>query len=366
MSRFALRRDRLRRLLRDSEAKPQALLITDFTNVTYLTGFTGDSSYLLLSQDDELLITDARYTTQLGEECPGLKLYVRKPDLTVVEAAIKVLKSAKPLTLGVEAGSMTIGSAEKINGELKHTTLIGTQGLTETLRRRKDKEEIAAIRKAIALAEKAFQVLRATLRPESTEKFVADEMEHQMRLLGGRCASFATIVAVGDRAAMPHYRAGGTRIDSAGCLLVDWGVDEGLYKSDLTRVLTTGKIPPKLERAYGVVLNAQRAAIAKMRPGVKAEDVDAAGRKVIEEAGLGRYFGHALGHGIGLNIHEAPRLGPKQDLKLEAGMVTTIEPGVYIPGQFGIRIEDDVLVTPDGCEVLSSVPKEFEEMRVRW
>jgi Xaa-Pro aminopeptidase len=364
MSRFAQRRDRLRRLLRDSQAKPEALLVTNFANVTYLTGFTGDSSYLLVLRNGEVLVTDRRYTEQLKEECPDLRLHVRTPAVMLVDATAKAIKSAKLRTLGIEAGSMTVAAAEKINRDLKHTTLIGTQNLVENLRAVKDKHEVAAIRRAIGLAETAFAGLRATLSPDHTEKRTADELEHQMRLLGGKCASFPTIVAVGDRAALPHYRPGPRRIGEAGSVLVDWGVDEGLYKSDLTRLLATARISPKLERAYGVVLKAQRAAIARIRAGVKAEEVDAAGRKVIESAGLGRYFGHAIGHGIGLDIHEAPRLGEKQDTLLQAGMVVTVEPGVYVPGQFGVRIEDDVLVTKDGCEVLSSVPKELEEMRV--
>jgi Xaa-Pro aminopeptidase len=356
-ARFRERRDRLRHSLRAHEL--DGILVTSFTNVTYLTGFTGDSSYLLLTQSVELMISDGRYTTQLDEECPGIERFIRGPEITVVDAAIRVLKKAKVGKLGIEGASMTVAAKEKIEKDLPSQTLATTEGAVEELRQIKDKDEVAAIRRAIRHAERAFAVLRATLRGDVTEKQVADDLEHQIRVLGAKQTSFAPIVAVGPQAALPHYRPGGLRIDAAGTVLVDWGADEGLYKSDLTRLLVTGKIPPKLESVYGVVLTAQRRAIEAIRPGATCHDVDAVARAVIEAAGYGRRFGHALGHGIGLDIHEAPRVGPDQKPPLKAGMVVTVEPGVYLPGRFGVRIEDDVLVTKDGCEVLSSVPKEF-------
>ena len=356
-ARFRERRDRLRHSLIKNEL--DALLVTNFTNVTYLTGFTGDSSYLLLGRDHELVISDGRYVTQLKEECPHLDAFIRGPEITVVDAAIKVLKKARHGKVGIEGASMPVADKEKIDKELPGQTLTTTAGLVEELRQTKDAGEIAAIRKAIRQAEKAFAVLRATLRGELTEKRVADDLEHQIRLLGAKQTSFTPIVAVGGRGALPHYRPGNVRIDAAGVVLVDWGADEGLYKSDLTRLLVTGRIPPKLETVYGVVLTAQRRAIEAIRPGVACHEIDAVARQVIEKAGFGKRFKHALGHGIGLDIHEAPRLGPKQKPALKAGMVVTVEPGIYLPGRFGVRLEDDVLVTTDGCEVLSSLPKEF-------
>lgn len=183
-----------------------------------------------------------------------------------------------------------------------------------------------------------------------------------MRQFGAARASFDPIVAVGERAALPHARPGSNRVSSSDFLLIDWGAatHEG-YKSDLTRVFVTGKILPKLEKIYRVVLKAQRRGISKIRPGVCCCDVDAAAREVIEQSGYGKNFGHGIGHGIGLDIHEEPRMSPVSKTVLKPGMVVTVEPGVYLPGWGGVRIEDDVLVTRDGHKVLTSVPKEFED-----
>ena len=213
-------------------------------------------------------------------------------------------------------------------------------------------------------AEKAFGVVRASFRPDKTEKQIADELECQLRLFGAASSSFATIVGVGPRAALPHATVTDRPISSSDFVLIDWGADGGLYKSDLTRVLVTGRISPKLERVYRVVLEAQRVGIEAIRPGVIAEEVDRAARQVIFEAGFGRYFGHGLGHGLGLDVHEAPRLAADSRVVLRPGMVVTVEPGIYLPGWGGVRIEDDVLVTRTGYEVLTSVPKELEEVVV--
>ena len=360
--RFALRRDKLRKKLAGSGAR--ALLITSFTNVTYLTGFTGDDSYLLVLAKGEVMLTDPRYTTQLEEECPDLELEIRPPGRTMLEAIKQVVTKAKLDALGVEGQSMTIGLRDQIASTLPKVTLVPTDGLVEALRVIKDKQEIADIRKAVWYAERGFAALRATLRPEQTEREVAADLEHQMRLLGAKGASFTPIIAVGPRAALPHARPTDKKLGEDPFVLVDWGADGGLYKSDLTRILVTGKIPPKLQRVYRVVLTAQEAAIAAIRPGIAAHDVDHVAREIITKEGFGRQFGHGLGHGLGLDIHEAPRLAAKQQVLLEPGMVVTVEPGIYLPGFGGVRIEDDILVTKDGYEVLTSVPKQWEDTLV--
>ena len=362
MDRYQARRDRLRRLVRQAGA--DALLVTNFTNVTYLTGFTGDDSFLLVRRQGETLLSDPRYTTQLGEECPGLDLFIRRPGVTMHQAIRRVVGHAKIVRLGAEADSMTLGLRDRIAKELPRIEIVPLAGLVEKLRERKDADEVARIREAIWFAEKAFGVLRASLRPEKTEKQVADELEQQIRLFGARGCSFPSIIAAGPRAALPHARATLKAIGNVDFVLVDWGADGNLYKSDLTRVLITGKISPKLERIYRVVLRAQEQSIAAIRPGAVAQDVDAIARRVIEEAGFGRYFGHGLGHGLGLEVHEAPRLAAKMATVLKSGMVVTVEPGIYLPGWGGVRIEDDVLVTATGHEVLTSAPKRLEEMVV--
>jgi Xaa-Pro aminopeptidase len=229
----------------------------------------------------------------------------------------------------------------------------------------------------VDIAERAFQAFLSLLRPEDQEKDLADLMDHYLRRAGGLGSCFPPIVAVGERAALPHANPTDRRVKEAGLLLVDWGATgPKLYKSDLTRVLDTrtkatfspasDSLPRerfRLEEVHAVVLRAQQQAIATIRPGVLAKDVDAAARAVIADAGYGEYFGHGLGHGIGLQVHEAPAVRPHSDTVLQPGMVFTVEPGIYLPGWGGVRIEDDVLVTADGCEVLTSVPRDLETMR---
>ncbi len=359
MERTPQRRAKLRRLLAKTNA--EALLVTDFSNVTYLTGFTGDDSYLLVMSDRELLVTDGRYTTQLADECPNLELEVRTPKVQMTEAVAKVLKRIKLKTLAIEAGSMTVALKESIAENVPRLDMASTNGLVEQLREIKDKGEVVEIRRAIGHAERAFNVIRATLRPEQTELQVANELEYQIRNFGGMACSFPPIVAVGPRAALPHATPTDRRVGESEFILIDWGAKSPLYMSDLTRVLVTGRISPKLERIYGVVLKAQLAAIESIRPGRLMCDVDAAARNVIEKAGFGRQFNHGLGHGFGLDIHESPRLAATQRRPLKTGMVITIEPGIYIPGWGGVRIEDDVLVTRGGHEMLSSVGKQLED-----
>jgi Xaa-Pro aminopeptidase len=359
MTRYTARCERLLKNLR--KAGVDTLLVTNYTNVTYLTGFTGDDSYLLVTPKGNILISDPRYTTQLEEECPGLELHIRPPGELMLEGTSKVLKRAKVSRLGIEGDSMSVGLREKLAEKVEKVEFVTTSGQVEMLRMVKDKEEIAEIRFAVAIAEKAFAVVKAALRSDQTEKQIGDDLEHQIRLFGGRCTSFPPIVAVGDRAALPHYRAGERRIAESDFVLIDWGAFGRLYCSDLTRVLVTGKIPPKLQRIYGVVLAAQERAIEAIRPGKTGQEIDAVARGIIEKAGFGKQFGHGLGHSLGLQIHEAPRFAKGNEVKMEPGMVMTVEPGIYLPGFGGVRIEDDVLVTRDGCEVLTSVPKQWQD-----
>ena len=363
MSIFAARRDNLRRLL--AEKQLPALLVTDERNVTYLTGFTGDSSYLLVARERELLITDRRYETQLGEECPGLDLAIRGPGTKLPDFTAETVGKLELPCLGIEADTLTVGAYEKFRTVMKTTQWASTSGLVEKLREVKDAGEIEEIRRAVRLAERAFAVTRASLRLGRSEKEVADELEYQIRLFGGACGAFPSIIGVGPRAALPHGRPiAESKIGDYDFVLIDWGARGRLYHCDLTRVLVTGKLSPQLHSVYGVVLAAQRAAIAAIRPGAVLKEIDGIARKVIEAAGHGERFGHSLGHGIGLAVHELPRLAPDQDGQLAPGMVVTVEPGIYLPEWGGVRIEDDVLVTPDGCEVLTSVPKELDECLV--
>ena len=233
-------------------------------------------------------------------------------------------------------------------------------GLVEDLRQIKDSDEIDELRLAVRQAEQGFALMKSMLVDGMTERQAAHELEHGMRRFGALRAAFEPIIGVGDHSALPHYRAGLRRFDESPFVLCDWGaLSPKGYHSDLTRVWATGKVSPKLLRIYGVVLKAQQAAIAAIRPGVKCQEVDAVARKIIDQAGYAKYFGHGLGHGIGLDIHEGPRFSPISTDELKPGMVVTVEPGIYLPGIGGVRIEDDVLVTRDGCEVLTSVSRDL-------
>jgi Xaa-Pro aminopeptidase len=352
------RRNKLKKLVAKKEAN--AILVTNVTNVAYLTGFTGDSSYLLLSDKEAIIFSDGRYADQLPAECPGIDLEIRGPGTTMVE----LLKQRLPGKFGkvaVEASSVSLATYLKIQEEIPALTMLPTSGLVEELRMVKDKEEVESIRHAIYLAERAFGVAKASMHRDQSEKEVADLLEHQIRAFGGRCTSFPSIIASGPRAALPHAGATPARLGEFDFVLCDWGAREDAYVSDLTRMLVFGKISSKLAKVHAAVLGAQEAAFAAIKPGAVFADVDAAARKVIEDAGFGSKFTHSLGHGIGLEVHEAPRMASSEKGQLKTGMVVTVEPGIYLPGWGGVRLEDDVLVTKSGCEILSHVPKALEE-----
>jgi Xaa-Pro aminopeptidase len=363
MSRFEERRKKLRRMI--SKNNLDGLLVTSFTNVTYLTGFTGDDSYLVVGRNDQLLFSDERYRTQLEQECPGLPIEIRGPGKKMLRSVANGLEKMKARKLAIEANSVTVGLRDALANVLAKIELVPTDGWVEQLRMVKDREEISRTREACKQAERAFQVVRALLTEEMTELQVAAELEYQARRFGAKGLSFPPIVAVGPRAALPHASPTSRKIGASDFTLIDWGAHEGLYVSDLTRILVTGKISPKLRKIYNVVLKAQLAAIQAITPGVTCEKVDTVARDIIAKAGYDKQFGHGLGHGTGLDIHEAPRLSQGQSTVLKAGMIVTVEPGIYLPGWGGVRIEDDILVTRNGHEVLTAVPKQLEDCLVR-
>lgn len=362
--RYAVRQEKLLSQIRAAEV--DALLVSGVSNVSYLTGFSGDSSALLIGPSVRVLISDSRYQTQIVEECPGLEADIRTQKTKPHDQLAAVIAKARPRKLAIESHILTLNDAERIKEALgktdagKSIELKSLASTVEKLRQVKDEFEIDETRRAIEIAQRAFVATKATLTPEMTERQVAHEMEHTMRRLGADRAAFEIIVGVGDRSALPHYRPEDRRIGEAPFVLIDWGASmPSGYRSDLTRVLATSTVPHQIQILHGVVLKAQLAGIAAIHPGAKLVDVDRAARKVIEEAGYGEHFGHGLGHGIGLHIHEEPRISSVAEGELQPGNIVTVEPGIYLPGIGGVRIEDDVLVTPDGHEVLSSLSKEL-------
>jgi Xaa-Pro aminopeptidase len=363
---FAWRREQLFSAL---PADIDVMAVSNPLNVTYLSGFTGDSSWLLLSRQHAILVSDGRYEVQIAEECPGLEAVIRPPDQRIDQAVAQVLAKLSPRYVGVEATHLTVNDFNRLKELAPTLNFAETGGQIETLRRIKDESEVAEIRAAVRIAEKAHAMFVALLAEDDTEKELADAMEGYLRRAGGTGSSFAPIVAIGDRSALPHAQPGPRCVAESPFLLLDWGATGRLYKSDITRILLTRhllgiegakarEIESRLENLYTVVLRGQEIALQMMRPGAKACDVDRAVRAHFEKHGVNAQFNHGLGHGIGLQIHEGPMLRSNSDDVLVAGNVVTVEPGVYFPGFGGVRIEDDVLVTPDGCEVLTSLPKD--------
>jgi Xaa-Pro aminopeptidase len=242
--------------------------------------------------------------------------------------------------------------------------LQATTGVVANMRRVKDDSELAAIRKAVDIAQRGFEKLTGWLKPGMREREVAARLTYDMTRMGAQGPAFAPIVAVGRNGSLPHYEPGDGVVSDREGVLIDWGARADWYVSDLTRVVWPGSIPTELAKVYQVVREAQQAAIAAIKPGVSASSVDRIARSHIAKAGYGRRFTHSLGHGIGLNVHEGPGLRKGGEDKLEPGMVVTVEPGVYLPGVGGVRIEDDVLVTAGGHEVLSSLPSDLDAMKL--
>ncbi len=360
---FSRRRQLLRKVIKPR--KLDALLVTAERNVSWLSGFTGDSAWLLITADSEYILSDSRFTTQIEEECPGVQAVIRDSSQQLTQLLKQQLEKQKIEQCGFEGHAVTFETANSLQSLTESTRWISVPWEIEQLRAIKDREEVAEIREAIRIAERGFEVFKSILTPEKTERQLAAELEHAMRDFGAVGCSFPSIVAVGDRAALPHYRAGERRLSESPILLLDWGarLPSG-YCSDLTRTMLTGKGDKTFEKIYRMVLHAQQQAIEKIAPGVTCRDVDAVARDIIQKAGYGKYFGHGLGHGIGLDVHELPRLAGLSETVLKPGMVVTVEPGIYLPGWGGVRIEDDVLVTRNGYEVLSSVPKHWDSVNV--
>jgi len=363
----ARRRQRFLRILK--EEKLDAFLVTSPINVCYLTGFTGGSSFLLITPKRSILVSDQRFTLQIEEEAPDLDTSIRGPARTTWEEAAGVVGKLGIRALGIEAGHLSVAQFDKLVELAETTSLIGMVGLVEKLRLIKDPPEVAAIREAIGYGRRAFEMLKAMMTATDTEKDMADAIDGYIRRAGGHGTGFETIVAVGDRSALPHCPPSSRRLQEADFFLLDWGARGSLYTSDMTRMVRSpfssakrgrGRVESRLEKIYTIVLQAQACAIAAVRPGATAKEVDAAARGYITKAGYGDEFNHGLGHGMGLQVHEAPDIRSTSIDVLQAGMVFTLEPGIYLPGIGGVRIEDDILVTDDGCEVLSaSVPNDF-------
>ncbi len=337
--------------------KLDALLVSFGANLRYLSGFTGSSGNLLVLPGKAILFTDPRYTIQAGLETTCQVHIAKGPLVLDVAAAIKRLGIKR---VGYEPAHMTCDAWEALRSRLPMgASLEAAPGWIEELRLVKSADEIARIRQSVETNSRAFEHVAARVRPGMKEQDLAAELEYRMRRLGAEKPSFETIVAGGVRSALPHAQPTDAPLQLGGLVVVDMGAVQNGYCSDMTRMLFLGKPGSKVKRAYRAVLEAQLAAIDSVRAGAASARVDAAARKVLKGYGLDRAFIHSTGHGLGLEIHEPPRIGKRDKSKLQAGMAITIEPGVYLEGFGGIRIEDTVVVTETGCDILTPTSKEL-------
>jgi Xaa-Pro aminopeptidase len=341
-----------------SELKIDALLVSALPNIRYLSGFTGDNGLLLVTPESQTLFTDPRFTIQASQECTcAVKIAPRGP---VDPYAVEAIRRKKLKRVGFEATRMIYDVHRRLKEALPlGVTLKPIGAVIEQLRMVKSKEEIARIRLSVQTNSQAFEKTVQSIRPGVSESHIAAELEFQMRRLGAEKPAFETIVATGPRSALPHARPGSRKVGVDELLLIDMGACQDGYMSDMTRMLFFGKVNRRARDMYGSVLKAQLAAIAAVREGITSGQVDQQARQVMESEGLGKEFVHSTGHGLGLEIHEPPRVGRRDKTRLQAGMVITIEPGAYIRDFGGIRIEDTVLVTKNGCEILTPTSKEL-------
>jgi Xaa-Pro aminopeptidase len=349
------------------ELQLDALMLTHAPDVSYLTNFSGDESVGIITPKGFHLVSDFRFKEQAELEAGWLTISLREGNMA--EALAKVLASLKVKRVGFEANSTTVGQIDALNRALKEEKvsleLVPLENVMANIRRVKDDTEVDLIRKSVAVAEEAFEAIRSEIKAGQTENYLAGLLGFELRSRGATDSSFPIIVATGAHSSLPHYRPGETLVQRDQPVLIDWGAVYKGYCSDLTRTLMVGRVSPRMKEIYKVTLEAQKAAIAFLRPGITTKQADRVARDVIQKAGYGEYFGHGLGHGIGREVHELPSLrktGVEEELR--PGMVVTVEPGIYLPGEGGVRIEDDVLITHSGREVLSRLEKSFEDSHV--
>lgn len=352
------RGDRLAQSL--AEAGIDVLLVTNLPNVRYLTGYSGSNGLALVGPTVRVFITDFRYVEQAAEEV-GDSFERRQAPQDLLDAVSDALPGGgEAVRLGFEEAHMSVRTWNRLGGLLEdRVSLVGVEGLVERQRAVKDADEVAAIRAACQLADAALeQVLNDGLIGR-TEREVALALETAMRELGAKRPSFDTIIAAGPHGALPHAQPRDVVIEPDQLVVIDWGAELDGYCSDCTRTVATGSVSDHAQEIYGLVRGAQLAGLEGVAAGRHGREIDAVARRLIEDAGHGGHYGHGLGHGVGIEVHEAPRLSQRSEDTLQAGNVVSVEPGVYLPGELGVRIEDLVVVTEGGCDILTGLTKDL-------
>ncbi len=353
-----MRLEKLRTVM--AQENIDGFLITQPQNRRYLSGFTGSAGVLIITQNRQVLATDSRYYQQVQEQCPAWELF---------EAGYKFSEQLLELLRGLELGARRVGfEAQHVNVSTLHTweralkgrlVLVHTEGFVEEIREQKEVTELAALKKAIVLGDEALRYITNWIQPGMTEQQVAWELESYMRTHGAQALAFEPTIASGPNAAKPHHNPNDRVIQLGEPIIMDFGCVIDDYCSDLTRTVCLGQpADEQYMSVWNTVLEAQQAAIAGAKAGITGQAIDALARDIIKEAGHGDHFGHSLGHGIGLAVHEGPKLSYASDNEIFSGVVVTAEPGIYIPGWGGVRIEDVIVINGAGVEVLSLAPKE--------
>ena len=360
---LSTRLENARRALAARETLLDALLLTDLDNIGYVTGFTGSTAYALITPDEALFLTDSRYTLRALSECREFQVRETPSGSGGYGEGLQTLLSERPKLrrLGFEAGHVTVALWESFRKLSPEIEWVGTEGIVETLRLVKDEGEIARILRAIEVAEAAFLSVKPLLQPGLREQDFALELEFAMRRGGASGAAFETIVASGALGAHPHHRAGPRPLVRGDFVTIDWGATVDGYNSDITRTYAIGQVTDRQREIYAIVLEAQQRAIAAILPGRTGKEIDAVARDFIAECGYGDAFGHGLGHALGRSVHDGLGFSVRNErLVLKPGMVFTMEPGIYLEDWGGVRVEEDILVTDTGCEILTHLPNALE------
>ena len=347
------------RLLRASMRRQglDAFVVSSPFHVRYLAGFSGSNGLCVVRKSGAFFLTDGRYRQQAAREVKSFRRVIESVDLYEAIAKHRLLKGCK--VVGFQSHVVTYAQYRTLKKLIPAASFVPTNEIVEDIALVKDEEELGHLREAIRISDRVFEEALSSVRPGTSELEVAAEISYLHRRHGAEKDAFDPIVASGERGAFPHARATAKKIRNGELVTMDFGCTVGGYNSDITRTVGVGRVSAEARRIYSIVLDAQRDSIDAAKGDMQARDLDAVARQRIKRGGVGRYFIHSLGHGLGLQVHERPRVSYLSKEQLLPGSVITIEPGVYIPGFGGVRIEDDVLLTSKGCEVLSSAPKEF-------
>ena len=337
-----------------TELNVDALLVTESKNLRYLANFTGSAGVAIITATESYFVTDFRYTEQATEQAVGFNIRIHKQP--IMAEVNEILNENNVTKIAIEANQMNVATYLQIK-ELFTAEIVETQGLVEKIREIKEPDELASIKAACEITDQSFDHILKFIKPGVTELEVANELEAFLKSKGASAMSFDTIVASGVRSSMPHGVASNKVIEDGDMITLDWGCYYNGYSSDMTRTIAVGKVDPELEKIYHIVLEAHERVNSSAKAGMTGKEIDALARDYITEQGYGEYFGHSTGHGLGLDVHELPAISVKNDEPVKAGMVITNEPGIYIPGLGGVRIENDLIVTEDGVESTNNSPK---------